>query len=410
MLNAQDGAASHREKMPLGEFYKKQIDRKYRNIVELRPELSDSLVFCEALKNDHKWTMQQPATQQMHYELHEDSSGIYELELEQGNFTTLAQLLDNNPAAVTEKDFVGNLVGKLVDFTTRLHESGVFQVCFAPQNIFIRKGDGSPLLLCHGSFYQSMVDSKLLYDGFEDYVAPELLTPDGKADERSDIYSLGKLIDYLFSQGSMPYEYKAVVKKATDADPARRYSSVADMKAAISAKRGAKRSLFMFLGAIAITALAIGLYIELVPPTVDVEFVEPVPAANELDDPYDYHFDPSTGMMVEGDSMFTEEDLKAYQQKAEDIFRKRFTEAADAALSKVYDDKRMSSSEKQFMAGSNALMEDLMKKQTEMGEESGLTPEQSGKIAQEIINSITTQKQSQLSRKGYIKESEDSIQ
>ena len=144
----------------------------------------------------------------------------------------------------------------------------------------------------------------------------------------------------------------------------------------------------------------------MVPPTVDVEYIEPVPTANEALDPYDYGFDPETDMPEATDSAFIEEDVKAYQQKAEAIFRKRFTAAANAALSKVYDDKRMSSSEKVFMAGSSALMEDLMNKQTEMGEAAGLTPEQSGRIAQEIISSISAQKQAQLTRKGFIKESE----
>lgn len=406
MLNAQDGAAVHREKMPFGLFYKRRIEKKYHNIVELRPELADSMMFCDALKNDHKWASQQPVPQQMHYELHEDSSGIFELELELGNFTTLAQLLDNNPAAVTGKDFIDNLVDSLTDFTKRLHDNGIYQICFAPQNIFIRKGDNAPLLLCHGSFYLSHCDTKQLYAGFEDYVAPEVLALNGKANERSDIYSLGKLIEYLYKQASMPYEYKAVVKKATDADPSKRYMNVADMKTALATKRVAKRTLFMLLGAVAVTALIVGLYIELVPPTVDVEYIEPVPTANEELDPYDYGFDPETDMPEATDSAFIEEDVKAYQQKAEAIFRKRFTAAANAALSKVYDDKRMSSSEKVFMAGSSALMEDLMNKQTEMGEAAGLTPEQSGRIAQEIISSISAQKQAQLTRKGYIKESE----
>jgi len=82
MLNSQDGAATHREQLPFGVFYKKLIGRKYRNVLELKPELADSMVFCEALKNEQRITSAMTNRQQLHYELHEDSGGVYELEIE----------------------------------------------------------------------------------------------------------------------------------------------------------------------------------------------------------------------------------------------------------------------------------------------------------------------------------------
>ena len=62
-------------------------------------------------------------------------------------------------------------------------------------------------------------------------------------DERSDVYSLGKLIEALFASGDMPYEYKTVVKKATAEEPEKRYPSVNAMYKAIGEKRSMMRSL-----------------------------------------------------------------------------------------------------------------------------------------------------------------------
>ena len=107
MLNVQEGQKPHRESTPLGSYYRRQVDGKYRYVIELRPELTDSIVFCEALKQEQQWSVRQRGKQQLHYEVHQDSNDqLYELELEQGQFLTLASLLDQNPAALAGKGFV----------------------------------------------------------------------------------------------------------------------------------------------------------------------------------------------------------------------------------------------------------------------------------------------------------------
>ena len=122
MLNAQDGVALRREPMPFGAFYRKQIDRKYRYVVDLRADLTDSIVFTEGLKRDQQSVSTIDNKQQLRYELHEDSGGIYEMELQPGNYQTLAQLLDSQPAIVAERNFVSNMLNDVMDFTEQLHE------------------------------------------------------------------------------------------------------------------------------------------------------------------------------------------------------------------------------------------------------------------------------------------------
>ena len=59
MLNVQEGQKPHRESTPLGSYYRRQVDGKYRYVIELRPELTDSIVFCEALKQEQQWSVRQ---------------------------------------------------------------------------------------------------------------------------------------------------------------------------------------------------------------------------------------------------------------------------------------------------------------------------------------------------------------
>ena len=85
-----------------------------------------------------------------------------------------------------------------------------------------------------------------------------------------------------------------------------------------------------------------------------------------------------------------------YQAKAEEIFRKKYEKEADRILSKIYNKDYMSNSEKKFLSESESTIEELMKSQSELGEEAGLTPERSQLIATEIIERITNQKKKEL--------------
>ena len=403
MLNAQEGMAPRREKLPFGDFYRKQIDGKYRFVVELKSSLTDSIVFCEALKKEEQWSLKHRAKQQLHFELHEDSSGvIYEMGLEPGNYQTLSQLFFDNPAVVAQKGFVDQIVESLAEYASKLHSEGVYHLCFAPQNIFLRKGDLMPLLLCHGSFYSGLNDLDALYKDVEGFVAPEVLSH-GTIDERSDVYSLGKLIAYLYEQGSMPYVYKQVVEKATAEDPARRYKSVEDMKSALAQKRYTQRSIYAFVAAVVVALICVGVYFEMLPePTGDIDYVEPIQSAQEAD-PFDDHFDPALLVEDEDDTLGQSETDAMYQKKAEEIFRKHYQSEADKILSKIYNNEHMSSSEKAFMSNTQSMAQELLNMQQKLAEEMGIDESTAGKICQEIVETLTKQKQQALERNGYIK-------
>lgn len=405
MLNSREGAAIHREKMPIGEFYKKQVDGKYINVVELFPALTDSIVFCEALKADQVWTQRHHDKQQLHFDLHGDSNGLCEMEIESGVYQTLAGALNQNPALVAEGNFVDTVFDALVTYLSKMHGEGVWQLCLAPQNILVRKGSNMPLLLTHGSFYQSMADPNDLYGDYKDFMAPEVMAH-GTVDGRSDVYTLGRLIEFLYAQGSMPLEYKGVVKKATAENPDHRYKTLDEMKRARDSRRNAKRSVIMLAAALAITLIAVLVYIDLIPDTPDFEYVEPVQqtaASDSLSDPFDQELE----LLMQGDTIALTDEDRLYMQKAEEIFRKRYAEEADRILSEIYDNDRMNASEKKFTAGSKEMVEKLINLQATMGSEAGLTESQASRIGQEIVDKITLEKQRNLTRNGYIRPEED---
>ena len=93
-----------------------------------------------------------------------------------------------------------------------------------------------------------------------------------------------------------------------------------------------------------------------------------------------------------------EKEMKAYQAKAEQIFRKQFTKEADRILSKVYNKEKMNLSEKDFMARSRSMTEELAKVEEKLAKEANLGNERSQRVASEIIDQLTTKKMEALDK------------
>lgn len=69
-----------------------------------------------------------------------------------------------------------------------------------------------------------------IHYGNVDFSAPECFT-ENTINETADIYSLGKLIEYLtgYMDTSFSHKFKQLIHKATSPDPAMRYETVAQL-------------------------------------------------------------------------------------------------------------------------------------------------------------------------------------
>lgn len=395
--------------MPFGLLYKKMIDGKYVNVIDLRDDLLDSLVFSDALATESEQNKQLKHNHQLHYELAMDSARLYGVKVEQGGFHTFARLLDDNPAIVAGKDFITNTIKDLLDLTSFLHDKGILHICYAPNNVLARKNDNMAVLLFHGSSYQAVNDQQTLYgEAAVPFIAPEVLA-EGVYDARADIYSIGKFMEYLYQQSEVPLELKGVIKKAIDPDPDKRYQSPEEMKRAITSRQNARRSVISLVAALLIGAIGFGAYVSMIPEPEDIEFVRPAPQTAD-DDYLDDGFNPTTELGVgDGDSSASrvdEKKLREYQAKAEQIFRKRFTRKAEGILSKIYNDDRMGAAAKNFAAGNQSTMEELVKAQVQYGNDAGLKESRSQLIASQIIEQVTNKLKSQMAEKEKQKQEE----
>ena len=397
LLAARNEGQKHPVMQPIGGFYREQVDGKWRCVVDIRPELNQNIAFSKALQAECEKNATMVDKHQIHFTaVKNDAGDVERLELELGNYQTFEQLLMDNPAIVAEKGFMDTVLESLVEATSYLHSQQLRHVCYSPKTVFVRKGDSMALLLSHGSFYQAMSDLNEFYGDDVKFVAPEVLNG-GTVDDRCDVYGIGKFMLSLYDQSDLPLEYRSALKKAASESPEDRFNTPEDLLKAIQKRRASFKSLLTLLGVLIAVLVCVGLYFEYFPETQPVEFVNPVPR-QPTDDLIDDGFDPAElGVTSDGDSLVVDEATQRdYQAKAEEIFRKKYEKEADRILSKIYNKDYMSNSEKQFMSESESTIQELMKSQSKLGDEAGLTPERSQLIATEIIERITNQKKKEL--------------
>ena len=411
LLETRDVRKTTKVRLPYGYFYKRLIDGKYSNFVEFHDEVADHVAFSNCVRTEAAEMEKIGNKHQLHFVPNEGEDGVYAIAVEVGNFITFDQLLNDNPAIIAREDFDTETLRDLAEITELLNAKGIFHVCFAPSNVLARKSDSSVRLLCHGSYY-AKIDCDVLYDGFEDYIAPEVLAG-GEITARADVYSFAKFVCWLYQSAGLPLEWKYVISRATAENPERRYASVKELYNALVNFKSMRRTALVGFAAIAIALAIVGGYFYMLPQPDDIEYVkaveEPIPddMLDENGELYGLGADADSAVIANivakqkhlRDSLgIDEKEMKAYQAKAEQIFRKQFTKEADRILNKVYNKKEMNLNEKDFMARSRSMTEELAKAEQELAGKANLGNEKSQRIASEIIDQLTTKKMEALDK------------
>ncbi len=397
LLIAKAGGKLNQSHMPIGEFFRAKMDNKYQSRVDIHDSLIANITFSEALKRECEENNTIGDKHQLHFTPVMQNDEIVSLAIvEPGQYMSFAEMLSETPAVVANHNFLEIVLEGLVSITALLHKRGIRHVCFSPRTVFVRKGDYSPMLLSHGSYYLSMSNLEEFYGEDAQYVAPEVLQH-GTIDDRCDVYSIGKFIQSLGAVSDMPIEYRRAMKKAVSESPEDRYNTPEELLNAVRKQHNFIRSAIIVSISCIMALVCVGLYFDMFPETNPVEFVKPVPR-QPTDDLLDDGFDPAElGVTNSGDSLiYDQASERDYQAKAEEIFRKKYTQEAERILSKIYNKEYMSNAEKKFTAESESTIDELMKKQAELGNDAGLTPERSQLIATEIIDRITEQKKKEM--------------
>ena len=172
LLVAKSGGKLNQTQMHIGEFYRAKVDNKYQSRVDLRRSLIDNITFCEGLRRECEENVTIADKHQLHFTPVKQDGEIVSLAIaETGQYMSYEELLRESPAVVANKDFLFHVLEGLVSLTTLLHKRGIRQICFSPHMVFARKGDYTPLLLTHGSYYLEMGNLEEFFGEDVQYVA-----------------------------------------------------------------------------------------------------------------------------------------------------------------------------------------------------------------------------------------------
>lgn len=142
----------------------------------------------------------------------------------------------------------------ICDAVAYLHRKQVIHKDLKPENILVTRL-GSHIKII--DFGLSDADSILTGKdpaGTVNYAAPEVIG--GKvADERSDIYSFGRII------GQAGPAFAAIARKCTAEDPGRRYQSFEEIKSALNGRTG--RTVLRWISVTALVAVVAGVWVYL---------------------------------------------------------------------------------------------------------------------------------------------------
>jgi tRNA A-37 threonylcarbamoyl transferase component Bud32 len=153
-------------------------------------------------------------------------------------------------------DYKLDLVSRVALAVAYSHKNGVIHRDIKPANVVLN-GMGQALLtdfdIADVRFTTSMSTTVEGGLGTPVFAAPEQLLDAERADERSDVYSLGRLMQYMLLERSPGYQIEkdpaletlstfppaivAVVRKATQFDPGRRFNSARELERALVACR-----------------------------------------------------------------------------------------------------------------------------------------------------------------------------
>jgi hypothetical protein len=336
-----------------------------------------------------------------------DEAEDFHIEMEYIPALTLHEALLEEPLGINTVRESRQIMDQLLDAVSYLHAQQVLHLDLRPENILVTRSAHDVKLINPASFYVGQ-PSYFIYK--ERYTAPELFAESSKPTVAADIYSLGRIMEYLFSYSTLTAGVSKVIARATADDPKKRFPSVEAMRQALQRSRRVDR---IWKGAKIVAALIVLVFIyqmftddrvptDIVPPTADSTYSRRahVPPSNQTEDNDDLYrlstmqeqLDAAAQRRLQADTLMEKTpEEKALAAETEALFKKEFRKRAEAVIAKIYTSKMMNGDERQFLKASSEASNELDRIQRQMSEEFGMDLILTTRLSSEVITELTAE-------------------
>lgn len=208
-------------------YFKKQLTPEYKD--DLRYRMAFYKEFDTGLHADSKYIVR-------YARIMEDEQGLYIL-MEHINGMNMAEKIEAEPGYFRNSKHIEKLIIQLLAALGTLHKQNIAYLDLKPQNIMITQVSNDVKLTDLGGCFTDSNDYTA--ECTTGFAAPELLSADAIADARTDIYSLGKLLEYIEekTQASLPRHIARFKERCLNHDRTLRYEST-DVAAKALSRRG----------------------------------------------------------------------------------------------------------------------------------------------------------------------------
>lgn len=310
------------------------------------------------------------------------------------------------------------IMNQLMNAAAYLHSRDICHLNIRPENIYITKSSHDVRLANPGNTYANCTPSFLIYR--EQFTSPELFEENGTATPASDIYSIGKVMEYLYSYSHLSFGIRRIISKATQADPARRYASIKEMQEAFNRSHYLDNGVRIIKG-VAIISVFTLLYYGLRDEPVSretLQFIEDTTLrhkqaqiessqskaalpANDAGMSYNVLPIPSdTIRRAAADNDTVKFDAEEHRKLAEQIFKKEFRRRAEKIIAGMYTPQRMNVSGDAFQKQNLDGFSQLDKIQRELAGQFNMDLIQTTRLSSEIISELTTESMKKLKEMG----------
>ncbi len=194
----------------------------------LKTPKDGNVVFLDMIRKEYQLSLQlqHPYIASV-YEYAENTPGGPGILMEYSDARSLREFISEKPSFKLRM----KVLDQLLDAVSYIHECGIVHNNLDPKDILVTKKGNNVKIIDFGLSAEDVV--ALGKSGRLDmgYVSPELAANSRKLDRRSDIYSLGKIIDDLFGG-----KFGKIVDKCTRKKAGKRFENVDQLKAAFEKK------------------------------------------------------------------------------------------------------------------------------------------------------------------------------